>query len=1023
MNSLPPFFTSSSFNSTAFAGNRGITRQEADLLYLPMSSSTILGLLLSTPGVATASKALIFDASINITGINSLGATTLVLGGNSLGATESAYLTGITPGTATASKALVINSSRNIVNINELSTTAIIRTNFNNDTGFVLEYQRWTNSAATPLICILAMSNVSARFGLTTNQTLRFITNDIVRVNIENGGPMDVLGGLKISGTTVSSTAAELNYLFNSTPGTAVASKALVVDASRNIVNINSLTATSLTGTLQTAAQPNITSVGTLTSISTSGSFTMGSTVISEAEIGVLDGSTPGTAVASKALVIDSSRNIVNINSLTTTSLTVTTLTATNLAGTLTTAAQPNITSLGTLTGLRIVATTSNSLALESSSTNVITNSSNTGLFDLYIKRNTLSAGDTCGIGFLVTSNDPATTLPMCSILGIRVALSSGHLVFNTTGVERMRIESGGNISGISSLSTTTLVLGGNSLGATQSAYLTGITAGTALASKAMILDSSRNISNINSINSSTLLCTTLTVNQNLNPLITISSNNSTSINILRFTGTDESMSISFHNNNASVHPRMLTIFNGFDYLLTMSNIGVFTLLNDSNSTSSTTGALRITGGLGVAKALFVGGDTNVSGVLNITGTSNLLALCRIGTPATPASTSQVIIQSSGFDLQLQHSALYYTRMGVNGSGHLTLESNINSVITSNIFDGGNLGLSIFPRSAFDLGARLNNCLITLYQLNNLSPTYMIGVSNSSNIYVSGGSNGHMFYSNLTSGVGAPQALGTLTMQNKANGTLQTLGNIISNTGIHAFGNSNTDLTGAIASMDINAGDARYYGYNYSTSLFIRSVLGNNNVYINTNGTTSIGTSSSTYILEVGSNTQNLTGGYGYITSGASTGTGSSTGNVSFSARFSARIAVGGEVDIYSDRRIKEDIRSVTEEEANNFVNKCDPKFYKLKNKNDRAYGYIAQDLLKTGNGKLVQMHMTEIPGTVDDDGFINPKDIIFTIAYQKVCVLLHKKILMMDEQIQKNNSLINDLLTIVANIKDNKLK
>ncbi|GMF56519.1 unnamed protein product [Phytophthora fragariaefolia] len=71
-----------------------------------------------------------------------------------------------------------------------------------------------------------------------------------------------------------------------------------------DISGINSLSATSLSGTLQTAAQPNITSVGTLSSISTSGALTMSGVSISSSEISVLDGAIAGTAQASKVLVL-----------------------------------------------------------------------------------------------------------------------------------------------------------------------------------------------------------------------------------------------------------------------------------------------------------------------------------------------------------------------------------------------------------------------------------------------------------------------------------------------------------------------------------------------------------------------------------------------------------------------------------------------------------------------------------------------------------------------------------------------
>ena len=53
---------------------------------------------------------------------------------------------------------------------------------------------------------------------------------------------------LSIDGVDVTSTAAELNLLDGSTAGSAVASKALVVDANRDIDNLGIVTATSFSG-------------------------------------------------------------------------------------------------------------------------------------------------------------------------------------------------------------------------------------------------------------------------------------------------------------------------------------------------------------------------------------------------------------------------------------------------------------------------------------------------------------------------------------------------------------------------------------------------------------------------------------------------------------------------------------------------------------------------------------------------------------------------------------------------------
>jgi len=71
-----------------------------------------------------------------------------------------------------------------------------------------------------------------------------------------------------------------------------------------------------------------VSTTGTVTSQT---SVVVGTTTISEAEIGVLDAVTPGTAAASKAVVLDSSKGISTITSGTITTLTSTTGSITNL--------------------------------------------------------------------------------------------------------------------------------------------------------------------------------------------------------------------------------------------------------------------------------------------------------------------------------------------------------------------------------------------------------------------------------------------------------------------------------------------------------------------------------------------------------------------------------------------------------------------------------------------------------------------------------------------------------------------
>ena len=125
----------------------------------------------------------------------------------------------------------------------------------------------------------------------TTDGNLYFYTVNGERMRINSAGNigigtsapsylLDVNGSINstslyINGTVITATATELNYTDITTIGTAQASKALIVDANKDIISIRNLTATNLTGTIQTASQTNITSVGTLTGLTSSGQISI----------------------------------------------------------------------------------------------------------------------------------------------------------------------------------------------------------------------------------------------------------------------------------------------------------------------------------------------------------------------------------------------------------------------------------------------------------------------------------------------------------------------------------------------------------------------------------------------------------------------------------------------------------------------------------------------------------------------------------------------------------------------------
>jgi len=106
---------------------------------------------------------------------------------------------------------------------------------------------------------------------------LTYITALVPGINNDISG----IGALSCSSLTVngSTVSSPPSYVVGVVPGTAANNKALVLDGSGAIGTISSLTANNIYGSIKTGSQPNITSVGTLSSliVSASNSTTNGS--------------------------------------------------------------------------------------------------------------------------------------------------------------------------------------------------------------------------------------------------------------------------------------------------------------------------------------------------------------------------------------------------------------------------------------------------------------------------------------------------------------------------------------------------------------------------------------------------------------------------------------------------------------------------------------------------------------------------------------------------------------------------
>jgi hypothetical protein len=149
-----------------------------------------------------------------------------------------------------------------------------------------------------------------------------------------------------------------------------------------------SVTANTLTGTLSTAAQPNITSVGTLVSLGVVGTIT--ATTLNASTIGNADASLQGSTVNVTGAIQGNTHVGVAVYAGTIGN------TGANLVGTIGTNAQPYINSVGTLTGLTSsgIVTVTNGTNTISSSTGAVVVTGGVGIAgNLYVAGN-ITAGN-----------------------------------------------------------------------------------------------------------------------------------------------------------------------------------------------------------------------------------------------------------------------------------------------------------------------------------------------------------------------------------------------------------------------------------------------------------------------------------------------------------------------------------------------------------------------------------------------------------------------------------------------------
>jgi hypothetical protein len=176
----------------------------------------------------------------------------------------------------------------------------------------------------------VAGANVSGQVGFAN------VANNVAGANVSG----QVANAL-VAGTVYTSAQPNITSVGNLTSLTVVGNTTLGNQVVSNYFIGNLFGTANLARNVTLASQPNITSVGTLTSLTVSGTTTLGNSVTSNYFIGNLYGVANSATIANTANVATfaNTANLAN---------------AANLAGTVTVNAQPNITSLGTLSSLNV---------------------------------------------------------------------------------------------------------------------------------------------------------------------------------------------------------------------------------------------------------------------------------------------------------------------------------------------------------------------------------------------------------------------------------------------------------------------------------------------------------------------------------------------------------------------------------------------------------------------------------------------------------------------------------------------
>ena len=306
------------------------------------------------------------------------------------------------------------------------------------------------NLQSTSLIGALTSAQLqSTQSNITSVGTLTSL-NVATFANIANIYTTNIVGFIGSQWTTVGSNL----YYANAVSIGATTTSAATLSVTGNIYASNSIQAPYFTGYLATSSQPNITSVGTLTSLGVTNAVT------ATRFVGILNGAVEGAnAIAgttiSGSLTSPAQLNITSVGTLTslgvTNAVTATrfvgilngaveganAIAGTTISGSLTTAAQLNITSVGTLTSLGV--------------TNAVSATRFVGILNGAVEGANAISGTTISGSLTTAAQLNITSVGTLTSLGVTNAVTATRFV----GIHNGAIEGANAIAGTTISGTT----------------------------------------------------------------------------------------------------------------------------------------------------------------------------------------------------------------------------------------------------------------------------------------------------------------------------------------------------------------------------------------------------------------------------------------------------------------------------------------------------------------------------------------------------------------------------------------